>query len=260
MIMMKKLTTLLAALLMAFGLAIGGAGTASASHPGTGPVQISHGFKWTPNPGAFTWFGALPNWCTLTAVGNDSADRLIAITAGHCVANQNPGAPIYAYNNNLPAPINQPIGTLRSKNVTSTSGPSRYDYAVIELDASRVTMHRNAVAGVAASTVDAVGVPAVGQAVHKIGATSGRSDGTVTTVDVPNGDVITTTMNATGGDSGAPLITTGANDVIGILRGPQQACPFICPVTGTLYKNLPDQLANIPAGQPGAGFTVTVNP
>lgn len=249
---MRKFVFLLLSAVLAVGFGFVASPVASASHPGTGPVSISHGFKFTPTPGAFTWFGALPNWCTITAVGNDSADRLIATTAGHCVANQNPGDPIYAYENNLPAPLNQPIGTLRSKNTDPN-----FDYAIIELMPNRVTMHQNGPAGTLVNHVEA---PAVGQAVCMVGATSGKHCATVTQVN-PNGDVITGVMQgSTGGDSGSPLIVTATNGVVADLRGPVQACPVVCPVTGTLFKNLPRNLAQIPAGQPGSGFVVTVNP
>lgn len=247
---MRKLLLILASFILALGTSIGLAPNALAANPGTGPVSISHGFKFTPTPGAQTWGGALPNWCTITAVGNDTADRLIAITAGHCLANQQPGAPIYAYNNNFPQPPSQAIGNLRSKNEDAN-----FDYAVIELIPTRVTMHQN---GPNTSKVDGISAPAVGQEVCKVGATTGKSCGKVTEVK-PNGDVITTTLQASGGDSGSPLIVTATNDVIASLRGPQQACPF-CPTTGTLFKNLPRNLAQIPAGQPGSGFTITTNP
>lgn len=34
-------------------------------------------------------------WCSISALGRDNADRLIALTAGHCVAKLAPGAPVY---------------------------------------------------------------------------------------------------------------------------------------------------------------------
>lgn len=232
------LLSTVALLLSAFGASAVLAPVASAAAVET----VSAGMKWTPTPGGQTWGGLLPNWCTMTAVGTDALGNKVGFTAGHCVANQNPGAKIHAYNNNLPAFLNPAIGELVYKDTSAAK-----DYAVIKFYDDRVVLDSTTPNGLEVTHVDTAVVP---EAVQKDGSTTGISGGTVKSV---NGfDVRTTHFQASGGDSGAPLITADGG-VTASLRGPEQAYPW-SPVTGLIFRGLPDAIAERPVGSVGNGF------
>lgn len=239
---MKKL---LIALFSTAALTLSGLGASAILAPAAQAAEVetvSAGMKWTPTPGGNTWFGLLPNWCSMTAVGTDDLGNLIGFTAGHCVANQNPGAKIHAYNNNLPAFLNPAIGELVLKNTAADK-----DYAVIKFYPERVQLDSTTPNGLEVTHVD-TGV--VDEAVQKDGATTGVSGGTIKSV---NGfDVRTTHFAASGGDSGSPLITADGG-VVASLRGPEQQFPW-SPPSGLIFRGLPNAIAEIPVGTPGHGF------
>ena len=239
---MKKLLLILCSTAALVIPAIGASTVLAPAANAATPVTVSAGLKWTPTPGGNTWFGLLPNWCTMTAVGTDDLGNKIGITAGHCVANQNPGAKIHEYKNNLPAFLNPAIGELVYKDTTAEK-----DYAIIKFYNDRVVLDSTTPGGL---EVTHVAQAVVGQHVQKDGATTGVDGGDVKAV---NGfDVRTTYFEASGGDSGAPLITDDGG-VVARLRGPEQSTP-ISPATGLIWRGLPDAIAEIPAGAPGHGF------
>lgn len=102
--------------------------------------------------------------CSLTAVGNDSTGRLVGLTAGHCAP---AGTPVSAED----TPGAGQIGT-----VAFSDGGGGLDYAVIELDPSKVTPVRS----VGGTTIIGLGAdPAPGLTVCSNGRSSGFDCGVV---------------------------------------------------------------------------------
>lgn len=165
--------------------------------------------------------------CSIAAVGHDAAGRLIALTAGHCIAR--PGLAV------VPAatPWVAPIGV---------TGPrSRQDFGVLELDPARV-IPESSTAGV---TVTAVGSAAPGESVCKVGQGTSRTCGVVSSVR-SNGDVVSDTMTLWG-DSGGPLVQ--GTDLVGIVSRPVAA-----PGGPTVFTVVAPNLSQLAAGDPGNGF------
>ncbi|MFD4295313.1 S1 family peptidase [Rhodococcus sp. NPDC058505] len=126
--------------------------------------------------------------CTLTAIGRDSADRLVGITAGHC---GEPGYSIVPEHRQDAGTVGRIVGKNRS-----------LDYAVIEFDPAKVAPV-NRVGNV---TITTVGAPAAfPDVVCKQGLRTGNTCGVVWG-DLLASNETWTQMCVIEGDSGSPVV------------------------------------------------------
>ncbi|MFI9510678.1 S1 family peptidase [Nocardia sp. NPDC052566] len=166
-----------AALVVAF------AGTAMMSgHASAAPAVIGGGsgiYVEQPDPNMVAE-------CTMTAVGYDRDNRLVALTAGHC---GEVGARVLA-EQSVRSGV---LGTIANKNADN-------DWAVIELDAARVAPSRQ----IAQSVVAGLGAPPrIGDMVCKNGRTTGFTCGPVWETKPA---YFRSQVCADHGDSGAPVL------------------------------------------------------
>ena len=249
----RKLSTLLATALLALGATTLAASPATAAAPpavggGTGIV-----FSKSANPvTSEAWI------CTLTAVGRDDAGRLIALTNAHCfldaAGNKLTGINIYldsspAGTSLAPAPTTSITADLTTgvigqvtyvsePNNLVAGGPFGMDYAVIQLDESKVIATKT-VGGV---TINSVGAPpAFGTTLCKMGHRTGITCGAKL---IRNGIWFSHTVWTMPGDSGSPVVA--GTTLVGNAWGFQLSTPIV------------DIIADITArGGVGAGFEVT---
>lgn len=169
--------------------------------------------------------------CTLTTIGNDSAGRLVGLTAGHCGG---PGAGVRAESNRDAGDVGRIV----------TSNSVR-DYAVIEFDRSKV-VPVNRVGNV---TITGIGTPAQFPNVAcKEGRTSGNTCGVVWG-DVFQSQETWTQMCVVQGDSGAPVVV--GTTLVAMVNA-YLAAPCVGPEVGT---NINAIIGDINAnGGVGAGF------
>jgi hypothetical protein len=164
-----------------------GAGAASAA-PGNAVVGGSSGLVFDNNSA-----------CSLTAIGHDSAGRLVGLTAGHCA----PTGARFGAEQSLDTGV---IGT-----VAYSDDGQGLDFAVLEFDAAKVTPVRS----IGVTTIAGLGdAPAAGSAV----CTSGRSTGL--DCGVVWGSLEGTTINQScskPGDSGGPV--TVGDRLVGMNQG-----------------------------------------
>ncbi|MFJ9850302.1 trypsin-like peptidase domain-containing protein [Streptomyces sp. NPDC101150] len=232
--MLRTLRALgLALLLACAGLATAPAASAdtrTAIGGGTGII-----FRLTPSPETPTGYYV----CTLTAVGRDSAGNLVGLTNAHCFideqGNKLVGEKVYRDTSPAgtafsPAPIadSRPdletgaIGTVTyvsTPNNLLSTGPKGLDYAVIQLDESRVAP-TSTVGGVSITSIGAP--PANGTRMckqgHRTGLTCGMKLGT-------NGIWFTHLVWTDGGDSGSPVVD--GQTLVGNAWGAQHSSPIL---------------------------------
>ncbi|WP_378739126.1 S1 family peptidase [Nocardia brasiliensis] len=165
---------------------IGGAGTASAAPSAV--LGGSSGIVFDNNAA-----------CSLTAIGHDSAGRLVGITAGHCAPT---GARMIAER----TPEAGVVGV-----VAFSDDGKGLDYAVLELDPERVTPVRS----VGPTTIAGFGAaPGPGATVCASGRTSGSDCGVVW------GELDGTSINqycSKPGDSGGPVVV--GDQLVGMNQG-----------------------------------------
>lgn len=186
--------------------------------------------------------------CTLTAIGYDRENRLVAITAGHC---GEVGARLLAEKSTKSGVI----GVISEKSDDN-------DWAVIELNADRVAPVRK----VAQSVINGIGSnPRVGDTVCKNGRTTGYTCGLVWE---SNPEYFRSQVCANHGDSGGPVLI--GDRLVGMVvaatnftAGPINIELPLCKGAGDiihepeLATSITMVLADIDAhGKVGAGFRV----
>ncbi|EOM75307.1 serine protease [Rhodococcus rhodnii] len=169
--------------------------------------------------------------CSITTIGNDSAGRLVGLTAGHCGDVGSTVAPEYKMDSGV-------VGRFVAVDNT-------LDYAVIEFDRAKVAPV-NRVGNV---TITQVGDPAQ---FPQIGCKEGRTTGN--TCGVVWGDVLQTQETWTQacvieGDSGAPLVV--GTTLVAMVNA-YLLVPCIGPEVGTNMNLVMDAIDA--SGGPGSGF------
>lgn len=232
--MLRTLRALGLAVLLA-GMSIATAPSASAD-PLT-PVGGGSGiiFRLSPTPEAPQSYYI----CTLTAVGRDNTGNLVGLTNAHCFiddkGNKLVGEKVYldsspAGTAAAPAPIpdSRPdlktgaIGTVTyvsTPNNLLNSGPKGLDYAVIDLDETRVAPTDT----VGSVTITSIGAPPANgtrmcKQGHRTGLTCGIKLGT-------NGIWFSHLIWTNGGDSGAPVVH--GQTLVGNAWGAQHSSPIL---------------------------------
>jgi hypothetical protein len=197
--------------------------------------------------------------CTLTAIGYDSSNNLVGISAGHCADNAATNDPTWA---NVTAEKDTDAGVIGTVVYKVFAGhglgifspqpnwndAKNKDYVVILFNKDKVVPQKT-VGGVTISSV-APGSPAVLTQVCKIGRTSGKTCGMVARVNSPQ-TFDTQSMNSSGGDSGSPVVSSNGT-LYGAVHGPV----FIGFSYGTQSMTMAPMINDINArGGIGAGFT-----
>jgi len=215
-------------------------------------VSVGPGTGWTifsdPNPTVQTAM----NGCSIGAVGRDSANRLVAITAGHCRYDHNAGknrpagTPIYRLGN----PGAGPIGWFTDNSAFTPAGtgivnpPSKtdLDYAVIQLNESVVVpLDRSEDNRV---TTETVGDAGNFQNACKVGVSTGLTCGLI----IGQGGTYYTSFALAGpGDSGGALVV--GTKLVGIVAGLD-----LTRMSFQYYKITPILNAINANGGVGAGF------
>ncbi|WP_305094480.1 hypothetical protein [Prescottella sp. R16] len=227
-------TALVAVAALTPALAITRSAAAAPPSPGT----VSNGIAWTAKPDAGPANpGAVPDYCTLGAVGTDILGNKIALSAGHCVstaaggaADYPDGAAVYRFG---PSGTGTPIGTIAYRD-------PRIDYVVITLSPDIVLSATGPDV-----RIDGIGTPTLDGTLCKAGARTGVTCGPVLAQAATR---IASAVAANGGDSGGPAYIDG-DRLVGMVRGPFE------------FIDIGAVLAGI-AAQPnpiGKGFTVTDN-
>ncbi|EFG04815.1 peptidase S1 (plasmid) [Streptomyces clavuligerus] len=193
--------------------------------------------------------------CSLTAVGRDRTGNLVALTNAHCFideqGNKLTGAEVYRDTSPpgtafAPAPVNDsrpdlmtgPIGRVThvsTPNNLLNNGPKGLDFAVIDLDESRVAPTTT----VNGTTITSLGAPPptgtrMCKQGHRTGLTCGARVGT-------SGIWFTHLIWTNGGDSGAPVVL--GETLVGNAWGAQHSSPIL---------SILDELDTV--GGVGAGF------
>ncbi|MEU5841649.1 serine protease [Rhodococcus sp. NPDC047139] len=217
--MFKKLVVAIAGVLALVGT---GSGVAVAAPP----VTLGGGSGITLGSGGEDIYD-----CTLTTIGNDSAGRLVGLTAGHC---GEPGMTVKAEYDTAAGPVGR----------VASSVPT-LDYAVIVFDRDKV-VPVNRVGNV---TITGVGAPAnFPDVACKEGRTTGNTCGVVWG-DVFGSQETWTQVCVIEGDSGAPVVV--GSTLVAMVNAYLLA-PCAGPAVGT---NIDVILSDINAGGgPGAGF------
>ena len=145
--------------------------------------------------------------CTLTAIGYDSAGRLVGLTPAHCADTSDAIRAEKAEHSGV-------VGVVTSSN-------KYWDYAVIRFDPALVAPQRN----YRGLTIAGTGPkPVFGQIACKAGRTTGTNCGIVWGND-PESSTFTLTQTCSNhGDSGAPIVVD--NKLVGLLND------------GRLFKNI----------------------
>lgn len=180
-------------------------------------------------------------FCTLTAIGHDSAGRLIGFTSAHCGG---PGAVVAAEGANSAGVLGKMV-----------AGNDLLDYAVIEFDPAKVTPTNN----VNGFQIDGLGPdPVFGDVACKLGRTTGYSCGVTWGPGQDPGTIVNQVCGQPG-DSGAPV--TVNNRLVGMLHGayteelPTCVVKFVPLHTPAVTMSFNTQLADITAkNRPGTGF------
>ncbi|WP_238599397.1 S1 family peptidase [Corynebacterium heidelbergense] len=186
--------------------ALGGAASMATAQAATGPVALGggSGIIITEQHSGEKFL------CSLSAVGRDRNNNLIALTAGHCGKPGDKVASEYFEGQG-------DIGTFTH----SWESP---DVAVIDLDDSKVTPLRT----VGGTTINRIGTaPLFGQPVCKEGRSTGRTCAWAWGQDR---NFIVEQTCAVGGDSGGPLVR--GDELVGLISwGPEPWCnqPFPAP-------------------------------
>ncbi|MGV0744199.1 S1 family peptidase [Mycolicibacterium sp. XJ870] len=181
------------------------------------------------------------SFCTLTAIGHDSAGRLIGFTSAHCGG---PGATVTAEG----APNAGVLGTM-------VAGNDALDYAVIQFDPAKVAPTKN----VNGFQIDGLGPdPVFGDVACKLGRTTGYSCGVTWGPGQDPGTIVNQVCGQPG-DSGAPV--TVNNRLVGMIHGafteelPTCVVKFVPLHTPAVTMSFNTQLADITAkNRPGTGF------
>ncbi|TQC50529.1 serine protease [Rhodococcus sp. WS4] len=221
---MKKLFLLLAGMLVSIVLA-------PTAHAASG-ISVGPGTAYTTNP-------AVEGFCTLAAVGNDDAGRLVALSVGHC--HQKAGTPIYKIGEADKGPIGW------ETDVWSANPEGVFDaldYAVILLDPTVVDASK--FGSDSDIVVNAVGDAAPWDVACKLGPASGKTCGVIGKLD---GIHLQNWALMRPGDSGGPLLV--GDKLVGVSIGMDATpeAPFI-------FGKITPILADIDAkGSYGAGFT-----
>ena len=229
----------------------------------TGAAPTTHALNGKAYVGGGTgiYYGAQPTSttnCTLTALGYDNSNNLVGITAGHCADNAEASDPTWA---NVTAEKDTDAGVVGTVVYKVFAGhglgifspqpnwndPANKDYAVILFNKDKVVPQKT-VGGVTINSV-ATGSPALFTQVCKIGRTSGKTCGVVARVNSPQ-TFDTQSMNASGGDSGSPVVSSNGT-LYGAVHGPV----FIGFSYGTQSMTMAPMINDINArGGIGAGF------
>jgi len=217
--MFKKLVVAIASVV---ALAGAGSGVAVAAPP----VTLGGGSGITLGDGTQDIFD-----CTLTTIGNDSAGRLVGLTAAHCGG---PGMTVKAEYDLGAGPVGQVV-----------SANQMLDYAVIVFDRSKVVP----VERVGNVTITDLGAPAgFPNVACKEGRTTGNTCGVVWG-DVLGSQETWTQVCVVEGDSGAPLVV--GTTLVAMVNAYLLA-PCVGPEVGT---NIDVIMADIDArGGAGVGF------
>lgn len=180
-------------------------------------------------------------YCTLTAIGHDTAGKLIGFTSAHCGG---PGAVVASE-------ADPKAGTLG----VMVAGNDGLDYAVIEFDPQRVrpvnTVNGFSIFGLGPD-------PSFGEVACKLGRTTGYSCGVTWGPGEDPGTILNQVCGQPG-DSGAPV--TVNNRLVGMIHGafteelPTCVVKFVPLHTPAVTVSINTVLADITTkNRPGAGF------
>jgi hypothetical protein len=237
----KKISGAFLALIASVALMFGMVSPASAAPT----VVVGPGTGWATTVGALA-----PASCSITAVGRDSANRLVAISAGHC--HRDPGSTSYPGTPGTPVyktAGGQRIGEL-TDNHSYTAVPSppspNVDFQVILLDPNVVIP--SAVSEDGTVTVHSFGTATpLANGLCKDGISTGFTCGLVLG---QSSNSYSSYAFAFGGDSGGATVRQGTDVLIGMVIGGPTTGPYI-------YNKIQPVLNAInSSGKVGAGFTL----
>lgn len=164
-----------------------------------------------------------PGWCSVAAVGYDDADRLVAITAGHCY--QTGSSEIWKVDDQHRGPIGTETDVASQGSIDPMGFPTdeAADYAVILLDETRVRGSNTSAPNDRGERVVIESVGTLEDGEQAVGAqcAAGRSSSVAcTTGDVlVDSNLMSSGLLMKPGDSGGPLVRADTGEWIGLSVG-----------------------------------------
>lgn len=208
-------------------------------------VSVGPGTGWSHRPGAQLSVNA----CSFTALGRDNANRLVAITAGHChrnaTTNQYPGTsgqPVYK------SVTGEQIGWFTDVYTWNGQNPPSLalDYQVIRLNENVVIPSSTSENG--DITVTSFGTASLWQNICKNGISTGLTCGLI---NGTSANSYASWAFSGPGDSGSPAVKAGTGILVGYTIGSNAT------ITNFVYNRIQPVLADMNArGSFGAGFTL----
>lgn len=207
-------------------------------------VVVGPGTGFSHKPGVQISWSA----CTFTALGRDNANRLVAITAGHCHRGANDQYPGTAGQPVYKSVTGQQIGWLTNVYTWDGQNPpsTALDYQVVQLNDNVVIPSSTSEDG--SLTVTSFGTASLWQNICKNGITTGLTCGLI---NGTSSNSYASWAFSGPGDSGSPAVKAGTGVLVGYTIGSNAT------VTNFIYNRIQPVLADINArGSFGAGFTL----
>lgn len=227
-------------------LAVAGVVTMSATPAqAADPVPIGAGAPFGKGTPLANGTNTTADHCTIAAVGRDSANRLVALTAGHCARDTVSGELVGLYIDD------QKVGQFVSAFDNSPNPqylPGYYDFAFATLDESKVTVASQRGANVSAGLLGPTEMINTFTSICKTGMTTGYGCGTYIGNGGTNPRSHISTLSVAPGDSGGPMFTPGGK-LVGIASKGTQGAPV------SYYTDVRDASAYAASkGWVGGGF------
>ncbi|MGN5237988.1 serine protease [Rhodococcus sp. SJ-3] len=215
-------------------------------------LRPGDGITFSPDPA--------PGWCSVAAVGRDHANRLVAVTAGHC--RQSGSALIWKVGEQHRGPVGIETDVASTGSVDPIGFPTDEapDYAVLLLDDTKVRGSNTSEPNDRGQRVvlESVGSLAPGDSAVGVQCATGRTNGVACASGgmLVDENLMSSALLMKPGDSGGPLVRADTGEWIGLSVGYRPTRRGLA-----AYQRADRIIEEIDAhGGIGAGFTLVDAP